>query len=247
MQTRPDASGHDLAIVEADYPASAEDRPVELMVIDGNRDGRIVLFAHDEHVAELEEHPGMLDGSLQRRSPDIHDKRVCATCHHQSLPYSRNSACSECHGDMYIETDIFGHSAHVAKLDGNDGCSRCHEDSHLAKTRSTTKACLDCHEEMVAVGSRIERPEAGMTGYAVGYMDAMHDLCIGCHEEKVEKEPATYGEEFSTCKNCHRDVDGSQLRQMAPYLPKGTVARPGRLGRERMALSFAGMAAGPPR
>jgi Ni/Fe-hydrogenase subunit HybB-like protein len=53
MQTRPDAHGHDLAIVQADYPLSLKAKLVELMVIDGNRDGRLVLFPHDEHVAEL--------------------------------------------------------------------------------------------------------------------------------------------------------------------------------------------------
>jgi hypothetical protein len=247
MQTRPGASGHELAIMKADYPVSAGSRAVELMVIDGNRDGRLVLFAHDEHVAQLEEEAGNLHGPVQRRQPDIDQMRVCATCHHQSLPYSRNSACGACHSDMYLETDIFGHAAHVAKLDGNNGCSGCHEDSRLAKTRSTTKACMDCHEEMVAVKSRIEPPEGGTTGYAVGYTEAMHDLCIGCHEEKAGKEPATYGKDFSTCKNCHRDADDSQLRQMAPYVARDTVPRPQGRGGERFALWFAGMGAEAPR
>ncbi len=205
IETRPDAAGHDLVIVKADYPLSSEAKFVELMVIDGNRDGRLVLFPHDEHVAELG------------------DKQSCGKCHHQSLPYGRNSACSECHRDMYIETDIFGHGSHVARLDGNDGCTRCHEDSSRIKSRDTTKGCLDCHTEMVATESRIELGEEGMTGRAAGYMDAMHGLCIGCHKEKVETEPATYAEEFSTCTHCHRDTDGSELRQMAPYA-KETIA-----------------------
>jgi hypothetical protein len=73
---------------------------------------------------------------------------------------------------------------------------------------------------MVAAESRIQAPEGGMTGYATGYMDAMHVLCIKCHEEQVEKEPATYGAEFATCTSCHRDADGSRLRELAPYVPK---------------------------
>jgi hypothetical protein len=202
MQTRPDAHGHDLTIVQADYPVSLEAKLVELMVIDGNRDGRLVIFPHDEHIAELG------------------DKRSCGKCHHQSLPYGRNSACSQCHRDMYTETDIFGHGSHVAKLDGNDGCVRCHEDSSRSKSRATAKTCLDCHSEMVVTESRIELGEDGMTGYATGYTDAMHGLCIACHEERVKTEPATYAEEFSTCTHCHRDTDGSELRQMAPYAQK---------------------------
>jgi len=52
----------------------------------------------------------------------------------------------------------------------------------------------------------------------------MHGLCIKCHEEKVENESATYGAEFSRCTNCHRDADGSRLREMAPYVIKETIA-----------------------
>ncbi len=77
---------------------------------------------------------------------------------------------------------------------------------------------------MVAAESMIKAPEEGMTGLAAGYMDAMHGLCIGCHEQKVKEEPATYEANFSTCTNCHRDTDGSRLRQMAPYTQKGTIA-----------------------
>jgi Ni/Fe-hydrogenase subunit HybB-like protein len=220
MEARNDENGHDLAIVQADYRLPGEVRLVELMVIDGNRDGRLVVFPHDAHVDKLDAEFAELVGS----NGDSEDKRSCSTCHHQSLPYGRNSACSECHQDMYSETDIFVHASHVAQLEGNDGCGRCHEDPALVKARNTTKACLDCHAEMVAAESRVEEPEEGMTGYAVGYLDAMHDLCIKCHEEKVEKEPATYGTAFSACANCHRDTDGSELRQTAPYVDKGTVA-----------------------
>lgn len=220
MQTRPDTNGHDLAIVKADYPLYSTGKLVELMVIDGNRDGRLVLFPHDAHVARLDEQFAELDAHVA----EADHRRSCATCHHQSLPYKRNSACGQCHRDMYLETDIFGHASHVAKLDGNDGCARCHEDSSRIKKRDTTTTCLDCHTEMVVTESRIELGEAGMTGYAAGYMDAMHGICIGCHEEKVETEPATYGDEFSICTVCHRDGDGSELRQMAPYAAKETIA-----------------------
>jgi hypothetical protein len=91
---------------------------------------------------------------------------------------------------------------------------------------------------MVATDSRIELGEEGMTGYAAGYMDAMHGLCIECHEERVETEPETYAEEFSTCTHCHRDTDGSELRQMAPYAAKETIASLGKPEGEWVALRY---------
>ena len=63
-----------------------------------------------------------------------------------------------------------------------------------------------------------------MTGFAAGYMDAMHGLCIKCHEEKVEKEPAVFDPEFARCTSCHRDANGSGLREMAPHVIKETIA-----------------------
>jgi hypothetical protein len=206
MQTRPDQQGYHLAMIRADYLPPPDAPRVDLMVIDGNRDGRLVLFPHEHHVAKLGE------------------RESCEMCHHQSLPYSRNSTCSQCHRDMYAETDTFVHTSHVAELGGNGGCVRCHDDPARIKSRDATTSCLDCHTGMVAAASRIQMPETGMTGFATGYMDAMHGLCIKCHEEKFEKEPATYGAEFARCTNCHRDTDGSGLRQMAPHVVKEASA-----------------------
>lgn len=206
MQARLEQQGYRLAMIRADYLPPPDAPRVDLMVIDGNRDGRLVLFPHEHHVAKFGE------------------ERSCEMCHHQNLPYSRNSACSQCHRDMYAETDTFVHTSHTAELGGNAACVRCHEDPTRIKSRDTTTRCLDCHTGMVAAASRIQVPEEGMTGLAVGYMDAMHGLCIKCHEEKVEKEPATYGAEFARCTSCHRNADGSGLRQMAPHVIKEAIA-----------------------
>jgi Ni/Fe-hydrogenase subunit HybB-like protein len=220
LETRPDAHGHDLAIEPADYPVPPKAVRAEFMVIDGNRNGRLVLFPHDEHVARLG------------------DKQSCVKCHHENLPYERNSACSECHRDMYIKTDIFEHEVHVEKLNGDSGCVRCHENPDQLKSRDTATSCTHCHTQMVVTGSRIKPPKKGMTGYAPGYMDAMHGLCIGCHEEKVKTDPATYSEDFSRCAQCHRDTNGSELRKMAPYAPQGTVAGLAKPGARRLALRY---------
>jgi hypothetical protein len=214
IQMRDDEHGHVLEIIEADYSPPLESELVGLMLIDGNRDGRLVVFPHDWHAARIGAELG----------EEFGNGRSCGTCHHQSLPYARNSACGQCHRDMYSETDIFRHASHVENLGGNDGCVRCHTDSSRIKSRETATLCLDCHRGMVRSDSMINPPEEGMIGYAKGYMDAMHGLCLGCHEQKVKTEPATYSTRFSECANCHRDTDGSRLRQMKPYAPKETIA-----------------------
>ena len=65
-----------------------------------------------------------------------------------------------------------------------------------------------------AVGDENERPVAGtlveiakedQTTMAAAYMDAMHEMCVSCHEERKEKleEP---NEDFDRCTTCHRDL-----------------------------------------
>ncbi len=171
----------------------------QLFLIDGNRDGRLVAFPHDFHKDKL----GM--------------DRSCVLCHHMSLPFDQQSNCHECHADMYMVTDTFHHSSHVASLEDNSSCARCHKSSTGAKTRSSAKPCGDCHREMVKAGSTIPVPEDGLQGFAAGYMDAMHGLCITCHKQKLEQEPQNYPRSFAECAQCHRNIDGSRLRQMNPY------------------------------
>jgi len=192
--------GHEIFLPGPGAMASATDVTAMLTIIDGNRDGRSVLFDHSGHQA-------ILGGDAS-----------CALCHHENVPFQENSQCAACHRDMYSPTDIFDHFRHVDHFDGNAGCGQCHTDSSKPKTRETAKACLDCHEGMIAKGSRVALPEQGMTGMAVGYMYAMHGSCIGCHQEKVDTAPDTYPVQFAECANCHRDESRTSLRQLAPYL-----------------------------
>jgi len=71
---------------------------------------------------------------------------------------------------------------------------------------------------MVVAGSLVAPAKEGLKGLAPGYMDAMHRLCIGCHERKVEESPEKYGPGFAECAECHRDIDGARLHQMPPYV-----------------------------
>ena len=198
IQEREDGPGHDLLLAEPDGEPSV--RHMTLMSIDGNRDGRLVLFPHRDHIKTL----GEADS--------------CAKCHHLNMPFDKNSSCCECHRDMYTVTDIFDHDSHINSLGGNDGCVSCHQDSTATKSRKYAAGCSECHTEMMPEGSLVDLPDGGMTGLATGYMGAMHALCIGCHEATFEQSPKDYATDFAECTNCHRDIDGSLFQQMKPYV-----------------------------
>ena len=206
---RPAGLGHDFALAQLANPVSTGSQPVTLLMIDGNRDGRLVLFPHDNHVKKLGEEDS------------------CVTCHHQNMPFDRNTSCHECHSDMYDTTDIFDHAFHVDKLDGNRGCVRCHAEDSAVKARATATACVECHAGMLVSGSRVEVPDGGTTGFAPGYMDVLHKLCIGCHQEKRDKEPDRFDAAFGRCDGCHGIMDGSDLEALEPYVetPSLSIAR----------------------
>ena len=88
---------------------------------------------------------------------------------------------------------------------GNDGCTDCHWDPEGAKTRDTALACKGCHATMIAGGSVVAPPEAGLEGYASGYMDAMHGLCVTCHEQVLAEGLVQVGEDFARCSTCHHE------------------------------------------
>jgi len=199
MQEREGASGHTFSVAWPKAPPPAGAQGLPLVLIDGNRDGRLVLFPHDYHVEGL----GQQDS--------------CGKCHHQNMPFDTNTSCCQCHRDMYVSTDVFDHTLHVDKLGGNAGCADCHLDPQETKSRDTALGCVECHEEMVVEGSLVERSAGRMSGKAVGYMGAMHGLCIGCHEQTVEASPLEYGAGFAECANCHGDIDAIRLDQMRPY------------------------------
>ncbi len=164
-------------------PAGAGQAAVKLMLINGNRDERWVPFDHAGHIHELG------------------GDSACGLCHHQNVPFDENTSCHQCHRDMYEITDTFDHAFHVAKVGGNKGCVECHGDAPARKTRQTAKTCQACHAEMIVEGSRIPAPEQGMTGFAPGYLDAMHGLCITCHDNVAQKRDRPH---HGRCDTCHR-------------------------------------------
>jgi hypothetical protein len=200
MIARSDGAGHDFLIGEAALAGATDAKSVSFLKIDGDRNGQFVLFAHDSHIAHMESRSGAGES--------------CVQCHHMNLPFDTNTACHECHRDMYADTDIFDHASHVEALGGNDGCVQCHADDSVVKTRATAKPCLDCHADMLVKDSIVKPRPEGLVGYAPGYQRAMHDefaqegFCIDCHAKTATRRgrtPKGADHALTRCDACHRD------------------------------------------
>ncbi|MBI4578815.1 MAG: Ni/Fe-hydrogenase cytochrome b subunit [Planctomycetes bacterium] len=190
-----------IASLAGNVPASVNPEPVTLRLIDGNRNWRFVPFTHDDHIDSLG------------------GRESCRLCHHQNMTFDQTSPCYLCHRDMYETTDTFKHMLHVDKLGGNASCAVCHGGGPGRKSRENSLACWQCHGDMVVEDSVIPPAKGGLKGFAPGYMDAMHGLCIGCHADLAKRRPDKYGEEFARCDVCHRDFEDLEHRRMAPYIP----------------------------
>ncbi|OGR02722.1 MAG: hypothetical protein A2284_14580 [Deltaproteobacteria bacterium RIFOXYA12_FULL_61_11] len=180
-----------------------ETQRTRALLLDADANGRYVLFEHERHGDRLEE-----------------QGRTCAACHHQSLPFAQASSCRTCHRDMYQPTQIFDHGAHERSYGGNADCPTCHTDPTLPKTKATTVQCKECHPAMVETETLV-RTGAGQeqSTLASGYKDAMHGLCVTCHQREVERGSKRPG--FGECSACHRDVPTitgtlQRLREVAP-------------------------------
>jgi Ni/Fe-hydrogenase subunit HybB-like protein len=158
-----------------------------VLLLDGNRDGRYVLFDHEQH--EI------------REGGDA----GCTHCHHMNKPLDLSTGCYMCHRDMYLPVDIFDHEFHVEKTGGNSHCVDCHANNILPRSKENSKQCRTCHEAMVAADSRVKATLPRINSKAVGYMDAVHGLCIKCHEE-IQSSLTPPNEHLSRCTNCHRDT-----------------------------------------
>jgi hypothetical protein len=164
-------------------PAGAERRTV--LLLDGDRNGRAVLFNHEAHIE-------MQGGEAS-----------CAVCHHMNRPLEHATQCHICHRDMFRASDTFNHDFHVRKMGGNEACVQCHQDPAMVKNRETATPCLACHTDMVQEGSFVASTGKPVLDLAPGYMDAMHGMCIGCHESVIEETGLS--QDFARCKACHHE------------------------------------------
>jgi twitching motility two-component system response regulator PilH len=134
-----------------------------VLKIDGNRAKEFVSFDHRDH--------------MKRLGGD----ESCKQCHHLSKPEDGNTSCCECHADMYLPSSLFAHDLHIRELGDAASCDKCHGPT---RDKSTAKPCSEtqCHSAY-APGPE-QQPFNHM---ARSYVDAMHDLCIACHEKEASR------------------------------------------------------------
>ncbi len=199
--------------------------------IDGNIDGFGAILTHRSHMKGCFRGPDC--STCHTDEPNFPDKHsvgqsasdpTCVRCHHMNLPRDKNTACATCHRDMYQPTDAFGHTWHSSRQGANLTCRDCHYQGKI-KSAENAKNCIDCHSDLVPNGSSIS-----FNHYqAIGYVEAMHRLCINCHNLKSEVIGEPGLARCSTCHNGERDfVDAADIatkirhrvgkRVVLPYL-----------------------------
>ena len=181
-------------------PSSAASRGIEpapvhharggdTLWIDGNLDGYGVAFPHKIHQTTRRESIG------------------CADCHHLNLPLDQNSGCYHCHQDMYQASDAFRHDWHASPRGAALACTECHAEGQ-DRSAATAKPCASCHSDLLPSGAAI----AVRQYRALGYVHAMHRLCIGCHSRRAER---TGEHAVAQCAACHRlEAAPSALRRI---------------------------------
>jgi hypothetical protein len=178
---------------------------VEMLLIDGDRKNKFVLFDHEEHKRE--------NGG----------EESCVMCHHMNKPLDKATSCFECHRDMFLPADTFDHEYHNEKLEESGGCIECHKDPTAPKNRQTVTPCDECHKTMRVPNSFVKTEKRDRTGIAPGYMTAMHSLCVECHKQK-QMEKAELAPHLARCGACHQGMDASTLTVMEPYPKKADPA-----------------------
>lgn len=185
--------GFRLVLAGPGDPAPAADVAVSsALLLDGNGDGRYVIFEHELHQARL-------GGPAS-----------CERCHHRTVPATRATSCARCHRDMYAPTDTFNHARHTVALGGNRGCVRCHA-AGTAKVRAASAPCASCHREDHVLPAPFPIISALPEGIAPAYRTALHGLCLDCHH-RHEAAQAVAEPYLSRCPACHRGSgDRSEL------------------------------------
>jgi len=184
-----DGVGDQLNTIEASVGVDAVR---DTLMIDGDRQGVVAVFAHAEH---------------QKR---LGGDSSCVCCHHISMPEDRSTPCSRCHRDMVLASHLFEHSVHTVAVaedrqfggiyPSNQSCTECHADGQ-PEMAATAKRCYDCHREDMWLAGRPD--STADLAVACSFRDAMHGTCIGCHKERRE---VLAKPELAECSTCHRSL-----------------------------------------
>jgi hypothetical protein len=109
---------------------------------------------------------------------------------------------------MWSATDIFDHERHQQRLEGQgigNPCVVCHADADGGRRRETAASCTieGCHTGKQALnrpGATIQPQDPERARNAIGYVDALHKLCISCHRERG---PEVGRKDLDQCATCH--------------------------------------------
>lgn len=183
----------------------------DTLFIDGNRDGYGVAFKHKFH---------------EGLGYD------CARCHHMNLPNDKSSGCFECHTYMYTEGDAFNHDWHSSQGGANLKCFDCHETGKHKSAESAKKKvddCRPCHKDVIPPYAyfKIENYKTA------SYTDAMHIMCITCHEERLSIDTLLQQNKpnLALCITCHPKGETMEIEKerFAKQKDKKWVVIPGRM------------------
>jgi hypothetical protein len=162
----------------------------DTLLINGNRDQYVVLFKHQFHQNEL----GI----------------SCGACHHMNVPDDKATGCYECHNDMYAESSAFRHDWHASPDGAAVSCNKCHN-KNVSKGKmfrnkkfNFKTMCEKCHTNLIPADSRT--PEI-KTYKTISYTDAMHKLCINCHEKRLKNDTLLSKRKpnLARCMTCHKN------------------------------------------
>lgn len=109
----------------------------EFLIIDGNRNGRDVVFDHVFH------------STSEEVFEDVEGEQ-CGLCHHAQRPDDEQTACHICHSDMFLPTSMEKADASGYKDAMHGLCKRCHG---FDEEESREFPCLDfpdcemCHAQ----------------------------------------------------------------------------------------------------
>jgi Ni/Fe-hydrogenase subunit HybB-like protein len=124
----------------------------------------------------------------------------CALCHHLHQKGDVGTPCVVCHRKMFLPTDVFDHDAHVTALEGNASCVRCHGTATPIKVAPPSTKCSECHQKDLMAANPVVKTFDRRQ--APSYKDAMHKMCIPCHEQKA-READVHKPDLGRCGACH--------------------------------------------
>jgi Ni/Fe-hydrogenase subunit HybB-like protein len=149
----------------------------------------------------------------KKHQDDAGGTKSCPLCHHLHQKGDRGTPCVVCHQSMFLPTSAFDHDAHVADLHGSASCGQCHGKGEPIRV-APTKKCSECHDKDMMAKNQIVK--AFDSTFAPSYQDAMHKMCIPCHEEKA-KDAKLKLPNLGRCGACHNSGTKSEKTYRAEF------------------------------